>query len=136
MSHPIKIAKHNPAFALAMLWLCILAGPLSWSLQLAVAYPFLDWSCGAGHLLLVHLATLIAVIFTGTSAYLSWHNLHLHRTIERINENPNSQKRGSETESEMPPRQFMALAGLMLSLFFLLVIIVQWTPVLVLDPCI
>lgn len=136
MRHPIKTAEHDPAFALLMLWLCILAGPLSWSMQLAVAYPFLDWSCGAGHSLLVHAATLIAVILTGTSAYLSWHNLQLHRTLDRINENPNSQKRGSESESEIPPRQFMALAGLMLSLFFLLVSIVQWSPVLVLDPCI
>lgn len=136
MRDPIKMAEHDPAFALALLWLCILAGPLSWSMQLAVAYPLLDWSCRAEHLLPVHLATAIAFVFSAVSAYLSWHNLKLHRTLERINENPNSQKRGSESESEMPPRQFMALAGLMLSLFFLLVIVIQWLPVLLLDACI
>lgn len=136
MHDPIKMAEHDPVYALVLLWLCILAGPLSWSMQLAVAYPLLDWSCRAEHLLPVHLVTLVAFLLSASSAYLSWHNLELHRTLDSINENPNSQKRGSTSESEMPPRQFMALAGLMLSLFFLLVIIIQWLPVLVLDPCI
>lgn len=136
MRDPIKIAEHNPSFALALLWVCILAGPVSWSLQLSVAYPILDWSCREEQLIPVHAATIAAFLFSAASAYLSWHNLQLHKTLARINENPQSHKRGSESESEMPPRQFMALAGFMLSLFFLLVIVIQWLPVLVLDPCI
>ncbi|ABE49714.1 hypothetical protein [Methylobacillus flagellatus] len=136
MRDPIKIAEHNPSFALTLLWLCILAGPVSWSMQLAVAYPILDWTCRQEQLIPVHAATLLAFLLSVTSAYLSWHNLKLHKTLARINENPQSHKRGSESESEMPPRQFMALAGFMLSLFFLLVIVIQWLPVLMLDPCI
>ncbi|MCB5187501.1 hypothetical protein LG200_05705 [Methylobacillus caricis] len=136
MRDPIKIAEENPSFALALLWICIIAGPVSWGMQLSVAYPILDWSCREEQLIPVHIVSAIAFLMAASSAYLSWHNLQLHKTLARINETPESHKRGSESESEMPPRQFMALAGFMLSLFFLLVIVIQWLPVLLLDPCI
>lgn len=135
MRDPIKVAENDPHFALILLWVCILTAPLAWSMQLAFSYPFVEWACEQEWLILVHGATLLALLLSATAAYLSWHNLKLHRTLNQINENPLSSRRGSETERAMPPRQFMALAGLMISCFFMVVIIMQWLPVLVLDPC-
>jgi hypothetical protein len=131
----IKMAEDDPHFALLLLWLCLLTGPLAWAMQLSVAYPFVEWACEQEWMILVHGATLLALALASLATYLSWHNLKLHRTLSRINENPQSSRRGSETESAMPPREFMALAGLIVSSFFMMVIIMQWLPVLILDPC-
>lgn len=106
------------------LWYGIMIGPLAWKLQLMVNYALVPYACFHEMSILIHLASLltVALALTGAAVALtSW------GVVGRGLETENG---GAEGRS-----RFMALAGLLSSGFFALIILGQWLPNLVLSPC-
>ena len=118
-THNIAREKGN-----ILLWAGMLAGPIAWALQLEVSYMLVGTACSQDRKLMMHLVSLAALGLAGLGAALSlaaWRRLHAGPMDE-----------GDDRETR---RRFMALAGLVLSLSFALVIIALEIPNWMLRPC-
>ncbi len=107
------------------LWFGLLAGPIAWSLHLLVSYPLVPFICGTEWEFLLHVVTLFAALIALAGAVIAY------RSRQALDD---------EDHEETPTRvwrraSFMALAGMLLSSFFLFVIIVEGIPNFLLDPC-
>src|SRR4051812_42943577 len=106
------------------LWFGVLAGPVAWLLQLQASYALVLWFCAKHESLPLHLATstfLAIAIVGGLISLGQWRS----ESVDEAN--------GPEPIFDRP--RFMALLGMMTSSLFALIIIAQWIPVFVLNPC-
>jgi len=106
------------------LWVGLLLPPIAFLINLEVAYALVPPACSSGNELpmhLVHLASLLLAVFAGVTAWRWW------------------KLRGATWPGEkgdpVDRSRFMAGTGLLVSALFVLIILAQWIPTLVLDPC-
>jgi hypothetical protein len=109
---------------ISTLWAGILAGPVAWALDLTLSYSLVQWTCGGGHPIVLHVISLFAVAITAGGAFASWRALH-------------SVPEGAPDDGSQPEQRgrFMALLGLSMSALFGLVVIAAAIPRWVLDAC-
>lgn len=132
MEYDTRPIKARPGRELILLWLCVVAGPLAWSVQLAVSYPLVGPTCDGAASFWLHGVSLVTFLVCLVSAMASWRRI---RRGDPIAVKTVLTDRADVAERELPARDFLAISGLILSSFFLLVILTQWMPVLVLNPC-
>jgi hypothetical protein len=106
------------------LWVGLLLAPTAFLIGLEAAYAFVPTACSSRTELpvhLVHLACLLLTLYGLLTAWRSW------------------KATGATWPGEAgdPPARsrFMAGTGLLMSAMFVLVIVAQWIPSLILDPC-
>lgn len=109
---------------LSRLWYGLLIGAAAWKLQLVVNYAVVPYACWHRAEILGHLASFAAAALAASGAWVAW----------------GSWKRyggGMETEHGGAPvrGRWMAITGLVLSAYFVLLILGQWLPNLLLSPC-
>jgi hypothetical protein len=106
------------------LWAGVLAGPLATLTQLQANYALVLWACGAGRVWALHLVALLALVVTVAVGLLSWRNWR---------------RAGGGWDDEgagvVPRSRFMAIVGALISVLAALVVIAQWIPIFVHDPC-
>lgn len=98
--------------------------PFAWAAQLLVNYSLTPTACVSGQTWMLHVVSLAALVTAAGGAVIAssaWKRLTSGSTVE-----------GNPYESG---RRFMALSGLVLSAFFVLVILAQEIPTWWLDPC-
>ncbi len=110
---------------LVLEWLGVLLGPFAFLLHLQVNYALVPVTClhrlGAMPL---HLAAAATFALTGVAL------LAALRTRRRAGE-------GHEEEAGRTARaRFMGLLGLLVSALFLIVMLAQWLPIFLIDPCV
>lgn len=129
-----KPPLHPHEYPLSLLWACVLVGPLAWALQLGTFYPLVDLACRLDSTWFFHVLTAILVLLALTGAVLSWHYLRLphHMAQETIL----TDRISDISKREIPSRQFLAISGLVLSIFFSALMVMEWIPTLYLSPCI
>jgi hypothetical protein len=106
------------------LWIGLLLPPTAFLLNLEVAYALVPTACASRNQLpthVVHLVCLLLVLFAGVTAWRSWKSTG--ETWPGAEGGPLARSR------------FMAGLGWLTSLLFGLVIIAQWIPEFVLNPC-
>ena len=106
------------------LWTGILAGPVSWAVDLETSYAIVKWTCATGNGRPFQLLTAAALAFTAAGAAVSWRALQ--------------QTRSDGPEDGVRPRQrarFMAILGLATSALFALTIAAAAIPWGILDAC-
>ncbi len=117
------------------LWFGMLAGPAAWGLHLLVGYALVSLRCTFGVFgarllgfsvldLLLFALTLLTVALTVVGAIVAhrrWRHFGGGALLAR--------------DRTQPPGRFMALTGLASSAVFLLAIVLQAIPFLVLHPC-
>lgn len=99
--------------------------PMAWALQLQINYSLTQTVCENGQEWMLHLVSLAALFLAAAGAAIAWW------TWSRLTS-------GSTLEGEDPRRagrRFVALGGLGLSLFFLLVIVAMDLPNWWLSAC-
>jgi hypothetical protein len=109
---------------LAKLVIGFLLAPFAWLLDLQVSYATVKWACAADRrdvLLLLPLGSL-ALIALGT--WLSWSCYRL------VRDRADAEGAGVQDRS-----YFLAIAGLAMNAFFLLLILTSYAPRYVLSPC-
>jgi hypothetical protein len=105
------------------LWTGILIGPLAAMFNLGLNYVIADTTCTPGARALMHVVALGCLALTGGGFVLSW---ELWRSTGG----------GWPSDGPEPERsRFMGLWGTLANLLFLFVVIAQWIPVLLLQPC-
>ena len=106
------------------LWIGLLLPPAAFLLNLELAYALVPTACSTNNLLLVHVVHLVCLAlagFGGLTALRYW-------------------RRSGATwpggqGGRLSRTRFMSGIGLLLGLLFALVILAQWIPSLMLNPC-
>ena len=112
------------ARSIRALWIGILVAPVAFLLNLEVGYALVPTACSSGNELLthlVHLAALALAVFGGVTAWRCW---------KGTGEIWPGGDGGPVARS-----RFMAGLGWLTSALYALVILAQWIPSFVLDPC-
>lgn len=109
---------------LAVLWFGLLAGPIGWFLHLNVSYSLVRLICRTGETWLLHVATLTTLALAALGVWVAWRSwLRIGRPVTTLG-------------GGKPGRVgFMALGGIAISGFFLVVILLAWLPSLMLNGC-
>jgi hypothetical protein len=114
----------------ALLWYGFLGGPIAWKLQLMVVYMLVPYACWHDLPITIHLASLVCLALSLSAAWVSW------GSWKSVGGHPIGPGGYDETASATLGRsRFMAVSGVLMGLFFGLMIVGQWIPVLVLSPC-
>jgi hypothetical protein len=109
---------------LRALWAGLLLAPAAFLLNLEVAYALVPTACSTGTRLLVHVVHLVCLLLAAAGALIAW------RSWRSTGETWPGGAGGRLSRS-----RFMAGVGLLLSLFIVMVIVAQWIPSFVLNPC-
>jgi hypothetical protein len=112
------------AAELRALWAGFLLAPTAFLLNLEVAYALVPTACSSQNRLLVHGVHLVCLLIALTGGFSA---LRLWRF--------RGETWPGEEGGPVSRSRFMAGVGLLLSAFFILVIVAQWIPSLVLHPC-
>jgi hypothetical protein len=109
---------------ITLLWSGILAGPTAWALDLVVSYSLVQWTCGGGPPVVLHLITLFALAVIGFGAFNAWRALAVVPP-------------GAPTDGSQPDQRgrFMAVLGLAMCALFAVLVIATSIPRWVLDAC-
>ncbi|HEX5575147.1 MAG TPA: hypothetical protein VFX42_04680 [Gemmatimonadales bacterium] len=106
------------------LWIGVLLPPIVFLIDLEVAYALVPTACSIRNRLpvhLVHLASLLLMLFAWATAWRCW------KATGAI--------WPAEEGGPLARSRFMAGLGLLLSGFVALVIVAMWIPSFILDPC-
>jgi hypothetical protein len=124
VTEPFPARSHWEGAGLAMLIGGFLAGPAAWGLNLMVNYSLVKPACAAGSAFILTVVSLIALAVTGAGGLVSWHCWQQLRAG------------GTGAGGRIVDRSyFVALVGVALNLFFVLLIAVSTVPHFVLSPC-
>ena len=114
----------QPTRFILALWAGVLAGPLAFLCQLQINYVLVPWACTTGHRFVLHLVSLFALLIVLSASFIAW------RIRGRLRDVTDHQSGGPVARSK-----FMAGLGLLTSALFLLLIIAQEIPNVVMNPC-
>ena len=103
------------------IWIGLLGAPLAFAFLLSVNYALVPWACAAQRGSVLH--GLSAVAFA-LAAFTSW------RAWRALRQAPEGE--GDRTAER---RRFLAEAAVLLSVYFLIVIVALEVPNLILEPC-
>ena|SRR5215213_5503869 len=109
---------------LRALWTGLLLAPTAFLLNLEVAYALVPTACSSRAPVLVHLVhlgCLALAVFGGLTAWRSWRG--------------SGETWPGGAGGPISRTRFMAGLGLWTSALFALVIVAQWIPSFILDPC-
>ena len=141
MSAPAAVHPAPPDRAVTppALWFGLFGAPVAWSLQLLASYALVAHGCypdsepmtmpvvpGLRTLVLgTGVTALVVALLAGGSAWRSW----------RATQHEHESRHEALLEAGEGRRRFMALAGMLLSAVFLLGIVMNIVPLLMLRPC-
>lgn len=107
----------------ALLWFGILAGPVAWAIRLQVSYVLVPYACAAESQLSIHIVTAVTALLAASGAFVAW---RAHRALGE----------GSTAASGAAGRsRFMALAGIVIGIWFIAQILVEGVPAFIVSAC-
>jgi hypothetical protein len=114
----------NDNKTLLIAWVGILLAPLTWIIAFEINYVTVPFACQSGSKILHHLVSMTALTFAGVgwmAARRAWTDtgkIALTDEADAIHRNG-----------------FLGMFGLLFSGILILLIVAQWIPVLLVDPC-
>jgi|SRR5215207_6269854 len=115
---------------LLALWAGIVAGPLAWAALLQTNYVLSYVACEQRHSWMLHLATGVALLLVAGAAFAAW---RAAASLAPLGEEEHAA--ADPARAMLFRARFMALSGLALCAWFIIVIIATELPALVLHPC-
>jgi nicotinamide riboside transporter PnuC len=109
------------------LWFGILGGPTAWFAHLVIAYSLVPVACARGLEIVLYLVIPAMILIAAAAGFFAWRGWRLASDGEEKNNN------GRKLVFDRV--RFMALSGIVMSAFFLVVIIAQSVPILAYGPC-
>jgi hypothetical protein len=106
------------------LWTGVLAGPITFMLLLETNYVLEEWACRVGYWWPMHVVAAVATAIAVLSLLLAWRNW-----VAAGREWP------TDAGGSVERARFMGALGVLTSFGFVLVMIAQWIPVMILGPC-
>lgn len=102
-----------------------LGAPIIWLIQFQLNYALVPHLCASGTTTPLHLVFVLALLLVGGTGFLAWRTWHQAGMAW-----PVGRKGGPVGRSRL-----VGVVGLMMSGLFFLVILAQWIPTFILDPC-
>lgn len=117
--HPVK-----PEAEARLLVVGMLAAPVAWLLHLAVSYALVGTTCRSGSAWIHHAVSAAALAIAIPGGWAAW-----------------KEWKSTPKDEESAPRarhrtHFLAISGIVNSLFFGLIIILTWAAAFVVPPCV
>jgi hypothetical protein len=109
------------------LWIGILAGPIVWFVVLEANYVLSYAACESRHTWFLHAGNIFSIVLVAAAGWLAWRSGQ--PAADRAGTLPGASAPG-ETRA-----RWMSTAGVVLSLWFMLVILAMEIPMLVLRAC-
>ena len=106
------------------LWVGLLTAPLVFLLHLEANYALVTQLCQSTHKMGMHLVTLTALLVSAAGGLVSWRN---YRAAGR--------KLPGDGATVLERSRLMAAVGIFISLLFMLILVAQWIPQFIFDPC-
>lgn len=107
----------------ALLWFGVLIGPIAWAVRLQASYSLVSAACAAESHLRFHLITGVTALFALAGALVAWW------CMRALGE-------GSMAASGAGGRsRFMAVGGIVISIWFFVQILVEGMPALIVGAC-
>jgi hypothetical protein len=106
------------------LWVGLLLAPIAFLINLEVAYALVPAACSSRNELPIHLVHAFCLLLTLYGLVTAWRCWKAAGAIWP-----------GEAGDQLSRSRFMAGTGLLVSGMFVLVIVAQWIPSFVLDPC-
>ncbi len=101
----------------------MLAAPVAWLLHLVVSYAIVETTCEHGAYWLHHLVTLLALLLVLPGGWAAWKEWSV--TPKDVEDAPRGRHR----------THFLAIAGMVNTVFFGLIILLAWSAAIVVGPC-
>ena len=117
------VARADAPGLTAALWCSILAGPTAWAVDLTISYAIVQWTCGGGPPVVLHLITLFALAVIAGGAFAGWRSLQA------------ADSSGAELPQVRQRARFMALFGMTMCALFAMIVVAAAIPRWVLDAC-
>ena len=109
---------------ISALWGALLSGPIAWAIDLVLSYSLVQWTCGGGPPVVLHLVTLFSLALIAGGAFAAW------RALAVV---PDGTPRdGSEPDQR---GRFMAVLALLMCALFATVVVAAAIPRWILDAC-
>lgn len=133
MSAPAKAPVRAPNTAaarfarprgVALLWFGVLAGPAAWAAHLQATYTLVPHACERGTMTAVHAVTAASLVLALAGAAVAWRSWRLTGAAAPGGEG-----------GVVGRSRFMALGGLVLALYFTLLIAGEAIPGFLVPPC-
>jgi hypothetical protein len=118
------LERFETARATALLWFGFLGSALAWLAHLALSYILVGYACDYGLPAIIHLPSVLMLGVTAAAGWVSW------LSWGRLGRSTEDEIEGLEGRS-----RFMALSGVIMAVFFGVVIIAQWIPAFIMPPC-
>jgi hypothetical protein len=111
MREPDRTVTRTP------IWIALLAGPTAWTLHEVGSYALVKLACETGFSFMLHIVTLLALGVCGLGVYLGVraYGTHIHQPQNSA--------------------EFVAGAGVLVSVIFAFAIVMEGLPNAVLSPC-
>jgi hypothetical protein len=106
------------------LWFGVLGGPLAALICLEVAYAAVPWACRARVVLPLHLAPLLTALLALAAGF-----------VARRDWRATEPEWPDDAEGVLARSRFLAVLGMGLSVFSLLLITAHWLAIFIFDPC-
>jgi hypothetical protein len=121
---PTRTAWTGPA-ALLRQWAGLLGAPLIWFIQFEASYSLVPHVCRSTSLIPLHLLSAAALAGTIIMLLFAWQTRQSARELPR----------GEQTGGPVGRSWLMGITGILVSGFFCLLILAQWIPAIIIDPC-
>jgi hypothetical protein len=109
---------------LLSLWAGVLLGPMAFLLNLQVNYTLTQELCPGGRTSILHVVTIIFLLLSAAGGLIAWLNWRgAGQTVQ------------DESADKRTRNRFMAMVGLMISALSFLIIVAQWIPQFIFNPC-
>lgn len=108
----------------AALWYSWLVPPLSFGADLILSYALVQHACSTGHFYVLHMITVFALLFTLSGGLLAW------REYGRM-----PREADDEGGSPFDRAHFMAIAGMLWCAAFVIIILANGVPRMLISPC-
>jgi hypothetical protein len=109
---------------LAALWAGVLVAPLAFLSNLQVNYTLTQELCPGGHTFLLHLMTILFLLIAAGGGLVAWRNWGRAGRVMP-----------DESKDNVVRNRFLGIVGVMLSALSFLIIIAQWIPQFIFNPC-
>lgn len=109
---------------LLWLWAGVLVAPMAFLSHMQVNYTLTQKLCPGGRTVLLHLVTLLFLLVTAGCVLIAW------RSWQRAGKGL-----PDESDDKQTRNRFLAIVGMMISALSFLIIVAQWIPQFVFNPC-